>query len=74
MAMEPCPECRSLMSDRAPTCLNCGYPIASAGGQRTRDGIPAASHGGGLRGWPGLALYGTFASVLMLVAVTLWQL
>ncbi len=27
MALIPCPECRERVSDRAPTCPRCGYPI-----------------------------------------------
>lgn len=69
MAMQPCPECHSLMSDRAPTCLNCGYPIAADNGPSMNEGYTATG-----RGWQGLALYGTFASVLMLIAITLWRL
>lgn len=30
MALIPCPECGSEVSDRAPTCPKCGVPIASA--------------------------------------------
>ncbi len=30
MAMIPCPECGSEISDKAPTCPKCGVPIASA--------------------------------------------
>ena len=57
------------MSDRAPTCLNCGYPIAAEHGPTMHGGVAAT-----IRTWPGLALCGTFASVLMLIAITIRRL
>jgi len=42
MALINCPECKKEVSDAAPTCPNCGVPIAgakegkAAGGQRIR--------------------------------------
>ncbi len=29
MALMPCPECEKEVSDKAPTCPNCGTPIAN---------------------------------------------
>ena len=30
MALIPCPECGKEVSDRAPACIHCGYPLSSA--------------------------------------------
>ncbi|WP_300616849.1 hypothetical protein [Dokdonella sp.] len=32
MALIPCPECRKEVSDKAPSCPNCGCPFAAHGG------------------------------------------
>jgi hypothetical protein len=32
MALIPCPECRREVSDKAPACPGCGYPIAARDG------------------------------------------
>lgn len=29
MALIPCPECAKSVSDQAPQCIHCGYPLAS---------------------------------------------
>lgn len=46
MALIDCPECRSQVSDRAPTCPHCGLPIADAVvSDRAAQAPPAATHG-----------------------------
>lgn len=68
MALEKCDECNALMSDRAPTCLNCGYPIAAAGDRNTGGTItPQRS---GLGRVQDALLAGTFICALALVGMT----
>jgi zinc-ribbon domain len=56
MALIPCPECGSEVSDRAPTCPKCGVPLASTpkevlihvarvGGQVFNIGVSVTSNG-----------------------------
>ena len=47
MALSKCDECKAMMSDQAPTCLNCGYPIAAAG---RVDGAGSAAREPAVRG------------------------
>jgi DNA-directed RNA polymerase subunit RPC12/RpoP len=42
MALVKCPECARQVSDQAPTCPQCGYPIAVAG--RPLQGQPTELH------------------------------
>ena len=35
MALISCPECGKEVSDRAPACIHCGYPLSSAHRMRT---------------------------------------
>jgi hypothetical protein len=74
MALKKCVECNSLMSDKAPICINCGYPIAFSklssdqahGMADQQPGKPDST--GRLRE---LAIYGTFVSVLFLVGISI---
>jgi uncharacterized membrane protein YvbJ len=36
MALIPCPECAHQVSDKAPSCPSCGYPIAGGRGGLTQ--------------------------------------
>ncbi|MDH3978583.1 MAG: hypothetical protein OEU86_08715 [Gammaproteobacteria bacterium] len=67
MALKKCDECNTLMSDKAPNCLNCGYPIAGRS--------HASSHplSGKTQAKPKLLEYATLASVLILIALVITQ-
>lgn len=52
MALISCPECRHSVSDQAPACPHCGYPIA--GSSRSQRGIESGVAGkaiGAVGGW-----------------------
>ncbi|RMB39198.1 hypothetical protein C8J44_0011 [Sphingomonas sp. PP-CE-3A-406] len=52
MALIPCPECRQSVSDIAPACPRCGYPVA--GSPRSRRMIDSGVAGkavGAIGGW-----------------------
>lgn len=70
MALEKCNECNSLMSDKAPTCLNCGYPIAT-NGSTPREGLPSVQTN--ITRAHDVAIFGTFASMLVLTVIMLSQ-
>jgi RNA polymerase subunit RPABC4/transcription elongation factor Spt4 len=77
MAMEKCVECDILMSDRAIMCRNCGYPIAANNSQLVRQEkglaiIPDQRRSG--RRMRDLAMLGTFASIWVLIGVSVAQL
>ncbi len=44
MALIQCPECASRVSDMAPVCPRCGYPIAEGDARYTRSGPPPIPH------------------------------
>jgi uncharacterized membrane protein YvbJ len=74
MSLEKCNECNSLMSNQASACLNCGYPIAESTSRHDQD--IAVSPGQGRQAyekWQDLALFGTLASVLILIVITIAQ-
>jgi len=68
MALKKCDECNALMSERAPTCLNCGYPIATAG-QAENTGAAVTGRSAGAR-LHDMLLVGTFICALTLVGLT----
>lgn len=67
MALKKCDECNALMSEHAPTCLNCGFPIAAAGrAEISSDTATRRATGGRMQD---MLLVGTFVCALTLVGL-----
>lgn len=77
MALEKCKECNTLMSDKAGACRNCGYPISETHRSPISDRQSLARSENpsvAPAKWRDLALLGTFASVWILIGVTIAQI